>query len=86
MSDNSNSVLDRVLGDIAAATDVTKTTDHSTYTSGVFEDDSTKSSTDADNSVLDRVLGDIAAAASATKTTDHSTYTSGVFEDDSARS
>ncbi len=70
---NSKDVLDRVLGEIKSAS-VRETSAHSTYVSGVFEEEQPK------NSVLDRVLGEI-KSASAIETSAHSTYVSGVFED-----
>ena len=70
---NTNPVLERVLNEIKnSENSEAKTTGHSSYVSGVFEE----------NVVLNRVLNEIKNAENTeAKTTGHSSYVSGVFED-----
>jgi hypothetical protein len=68
-----NPVLDRVLNEIKNSENTeAKTTSHSSYVSGVFED----------NAVLSRVLNEVKNSENTeARTTSHSSYVSGVFED-----
>jgi len=75
---NTKVVLDRILADISAAK-AGDTTAHSSYVSGLFEDNAEKE-TVASNAVLSRVLNDIQSAKPG-DTTAHSSYVSGVFEE-----